>query len=44
LSDLPQIKELKEAIEGDYFFELFIDDLPMWGYIGEVKILRNCAT
>ena len=31
-----QIKEFKEAIEGDYFFEMFVDDLPMWGYVGEV--------
>ena len=31
-----QIKEFKEAIEDDYFFEMFIDDLPMWGYLGEV--------
>lgn len=30
------IKELKTAIENDYFFEMFIDDLPMWGYLGEV--------
>lgn len=32
----PQIKEFKDAIEDDYFFEMFIDDLPMWGYLGEV--------
>ena len=30
------LKELKFAIEDDYFFELFFDDLPMWGYLGEV--------
>jgi hypothetical protein len=30
------IKDLKDSIEHDYFFEFFIDDLPMWGYIGEV--------
>ncbi|RYH32021.1 transmembrane 9 family protein [archaeon] len=23
-------------MEDDYFFELLIDDLPMWGYLGEV--------
>ncbi len=28
---------MKEAIEDDYFFEMLIDDLPMWGYIGEVS-------
>lgn len=27
---------MKNAIEDDYFFEMFIDDLPIWGYLGEV--------
>lgn len=31
-----QIQEFKDSIEADYFFEMLIDDLPMWGYIGEV--------
>lgn len=30
------IKQLKEAIESDYFFEMGVDGLPVWGYIGEV--------
>lgn len=30
------MKDFKRAIESDYFFEMFIDDLPMWGFIGEV--------
>lgn len=34
--DADSIKALKEAVERDYFFELFVDDLPMWGYAGEV--------
>lgn len=33
---LVQLKALKDAIEADYFFEMLIDELPMWGYIGEV--------
>ena len=33
-----KIKELKNAIENDFFFEMFIDDLPMWGYLGEVSV------
>ena len=38
-----QIDELKNAIENDYFFEMFIDDLPMWGYLGEVStLLHRC--
>lgn len=27
---------LKEAIHNNYFFEMFVEDLPMWGYIGDV--------
>ena len=30
------MKQFKSAIEADYFFEMYIDDLPMWGYVGEV--------
>ncbi len=26
-----------KAIENDYYFEMFIEDLPMWGYVGEVE-------
>ena len=41
IDDFSQIKELKNAIENDYFFEMFIDDLPMWGYLGEVSTART---
>lgn len=34
--DIDDLTELKTAIEDDYFFEMFLDDLPMWGYVGEV--------
>ena len=37
LAACEQIKEFKTAIEDDYFFEMLIDDLPLWGYIGEVR-------
>ena len=30
------MKAFKAAIEDDYFFEMLIDELPMWGYLGEV--------
>jgi len=30
------VQAFKEAIHNDYYFEMFIDDLPMWGYIGEI--------
>ena len=34
--DATQIKALKESVEQDYFFEMFVDELPLWGYLGEV--------
>ena len=31
-----ELKQLKKAIHNNYFFEMFVEDLPMWGYIGDV--------
>mmetsp|Transcript_26860 Transcript_26860/g.56115 ORF Transcript_26860/g.56115 Transcript_26860/m.56115 type:complete len:609 (+) Transcript_26860:9-1835(+) len=31
-----QVKAFKEAVHQDYFFEFFVEDLPMWGYVGEI--------
>ena len=39
---LLQLMDLKAAIEKDYFFEMFFDELPLWGYIGEVIIRNIC--
>lgn len=34
---IPQdVKKLKDAIHNNYFFEMFVEDLPMWGYIGDI--------
>lgn len=30
-----ELKKFKDAIHSDYFFEMFVEDLPMWGYIGD---------
>ena len=30
-----EVLMLKEAIRQDYFFEMFFDDLPVWGYACE---------
>ena len=32
-----ELKRFIMAIEDDYYFEMFLDELPMWGYIGEVE-------
>lgn len=31
------IAKLKDAIHNNYFFEMFVEDLPMWGYIGDIS-------
>ncbi|KAM0946324.1 putative nonaspanin (TM9SF), MFS transporter superfamily [Dioscorea sansibarensis] len=33
--DAPKLKQFKEAVMSSYWFELFIDGLPMWGFVGE---------
>lgn len=35
--DEDELKKLKTAIHNNYFFEMFVEDLPMWGYIGDVS-------
>jgi Endomembrane protein 70 len=29
--------KFKKAIQNNYFFEMFVEDLPMWGYIGDTS-------
>lgn len=29
--------KFKEAIHNNWFFEMYIEDLPMWGYVGEIE-------
>lgn len=31
-----ELTKFKEAIHNNYFFEMFVEDLPMWGYVGDV--------
>ena len=35
--DKPQLEKFKDAIHNNYFFEMFVEDLPMWGYIGDAS-------
>jgi Endomembrane protein 70 len=30
-----ELRKFKDAIHNDYFFEMFVEDLPLWGYIGD---------
>jgi len=31
-----ELQKFKDAIHDNYFFEMFVEDLPMWGYVGDV--------
>ncbi|CAA3005972.1 transmembrane 9 superfamily member 1-like [Olea europaea subsp. europaea] len=33
--DEAKVKQFKDAIDNSYWFEFFIDDLPLWGFVGE---------
>ncbi|XP_057532572.1 transmembrane 9 superfamily member 1 [Amaranthus tricolor] len=39
--DPTKVKEFKDAIENSYWFEFFIDDLPLWGFVGEMHVDKN---
>ncbi|KAL8155886.1 hypothetical protein AgCh_001076 [Apium graveolens] len=39
--DEDKVKQFKEAIENSYWFEFFMDDLPLWGFVGELHPDRN---
>ncbi|KAF7057679.1 hypothetical protein CFC21_064884 [Triticum aestivum] len=33
--DSKKVQQFADAIESSYWFEFFIDDLPLWGFVGE---------
>ncbi|KAI9082458.1 hypothetical protein K1719_035601 [Acacia pycnantha] len=35
------VKQFKDAIENSYWFEFFMDDLPLWGFVGELHPDKN---
>lgn len=39
--DPDKAKQLSDAIKNSYWFEFFIDDLPLWGFVGEA--VRNAG-
>ncbi|KAK4745129.1 hypothetical protein SAY87_011441 [Trapa incisa] len=34
--DEAKVKHFKHAIQNNYWFEFFMDDLPLWGFVGEL--------
>ncbi|XWS67955.1 hypothetical protein CRYUN_Cryun04dG0048900 [Craigia yunnanensis] len=39
--DEAKVRQFKDAIESSYWFEFFVDDLPLWGFVGEVHPDKN---
>ncbi|KAF2319857.1 hypothetical protein GH714_019732 [Hevea brasiliensis] len=39
--DEAKVKQFKDAIENNYWFEFFMDDLPLWGFVGELNPDKN---
>ncbi|CAI9303108.1 unnamed protein product [Lactuca saligna] len=39
--DEANVKHFKEAIDNNYWFEFFMDDLPLWGFVGELHSDTN---
>ncbi|XP_043712965.1 transmembrane 9 superfamily member 1-like [Telopea speciosissima] len=39
--DAAKVKQFKDAIENTYWFEFFMDDLPLWGFVGELHPDKN---
>ncbi|KAL9229061.1 hypothetical protein vseg_004577 [Gypsophila vaccaria] len=39
--DASKARQFKDAIENSYWFELFIDDLPLWGFVGDLRSDKN---
>jgi transmembrane 9 superfamily member 1 len=34
---IDEIGILKEAINGEFYFQFYLDDLPFWGFVGKVE-------
>ncbi|XP_013605429.1 PREDICTED: transmembrane 9 superfamily member 1-like isoform X3 [Brassica oleracea var. oleracea] len=39
--DEAKVNHFKDAIESSYWFEFFMDDLPLWGFVGELHPDKN---
>jgi hypothetical protein len=38
-----EINKLRNAIKKDYYFQMFYDDLPIWGFIGKLEKLMKSS-
>lgn len=35
-----EVKAFRKALEKDYYFQFYYDDLPIWGYVGKVETVQ----
>ena len=38
-----EVKKFQQAIIDDYYFEMMLDELPIWGYVGELETRAKSA-
>ena len=39
--DAAALKKFRKSVKDDYYFQMYYDDLPIWGFIGKIeKILK----
>ena len=39
-----EVSKFRQAIIDDYYFEMMIDELPVWGYVGELETRAKAAS
>ncbi|KAE8009036.1 hypothetical protein FH972_005494 [Carpinus fangiana] len=39
--DEAKVKQFKDAVENNYWLEFFVDDLPLWGFVGDSQQDKN---
>ena len=41
--DGKNLAQFRKAVEEDYYFQMFYDDLPLWGFLGKVEKLIDAS-
>ena len=37
------LAQFRKAVEEDYYFQMFYDDLPLWGFLGKVEKIIDAS-
>jgi len=41
--DAKNLAQFRKAVEEDYYFQMFYDDLPLWGFLGKVEKIIDAS-